>query len=67
MKLFDIRLAWVQGHYKLPHYTVHPLDFNFLADISGNDPSKWTVGQIWYANQLFQNFDELIDGYNNSR
>ncbi|BFZ22710.1 hypothetical protein BsWGS_25749 [Bradybaena similaris] len=61
------RVAWVQAHYNLPHYTVHPLDFNFLVDASGNDPSKWTVGQIWYANQLFQNFDELIDGYNNNR
>ncbi|XP_012937905.1 putative amine oxidase [copper-containing] [Aplysia californica] len=57
------RKAWFWFAYDVEFYTLHPLDFQFLVDMSLRDPRNWSVERVFYANQLFSTLDELLDKY----
>ncbi|CAL1533785.1 unnamed protein product [Lymnaea stagnalis] len=57
------RKSWFWFAYDLEFYTLHPLDFQFLVDTTDSDPRRWEIQKIFYANQLFQSIDELLEKY----
>lgn len=57
------RKSWFWFAYDLEFYTLHPLDFQFLVDTTDSDPGQWEIQKIFYANQLFQSIDELLEKY----
>ena len=46
------RMVWIWFNAKSP-YKLHPLDFQFEADISSENPSEWTIGRVWFEDKLF--------------
>lgn len=58
------RKSWFWFAYDVEFYTLHPLDFQFLVDMSAVDPSQWQVQRVFYANSLFKSLDDLVDLYN---
>lgn len=58
------RKSWVWFAYDIEFYTLHPLDFEFLVDMTDVDPAEWQVQKIFYANQFFDSLDELMLKYN---
>ncbi|KAK6188975.1 hypothetical protein SNE40_005040 [Patella caerulea] len=57
------RKAWFWFAYDLEFYTLHPLDFQFLVDMTDINPSNWQVQSVWYCSTLFDSLDELLEKY----
>ncbi|ESP03629.1 hypothetical protein LOTGIDRAFT_137098, partial [Lottia gigantea] len=57
------RKAWFWFAYDLEFYTLHPLDFQFLVDMSDIHPGKWKVQNVWYASKLYPSLDDLLEKY----
>ena len=57
------RLVWLWVTYDLEFISLHPLDLNILVNLSGNDPTKFSIDKIWYAGQLFESLTEFVDRY----
>lgn len=58
------RLNWLNAIYDLPFATMHLLDFGVLLESSSPNPADWSIVKIWYANRIFETFDDLIQTYN---
>lgn len=59
----DKRQIWMWFAYAVDYYPLHPVDFQFLVDISSHDINKWLITQVWYANKLFPDIDEFVKMY----
>ncbi|KAJ8303963.1 hypothetical protein KUTeg_017546 [Tegillarca granosa] len=57
------RKAWFWFAYDVEFYTLHPLDFQFLVDMTSSNPVEWEIQNVWYAKQLFQSLPEFLDQY----
>lgn len=57
------RKSWFWFAHDIEFYTIHPLDFQFLVDMTEVDPTKWDVQRVFYANTLFDSLDDLILKY----
>ncbi|CAG5126198.1 unnamed protein product [Candidula unifasciata] len=57
------RKSWFWFAYDVEFYTLHPLDFQFLVDMSAVDPAHWEVQRVFYANKLFKSLEEFLDMY----
>lgn len=44
-------------------WSLHPLDFLVLMDITSNDFSKYTIDKIYYGEQMFTSIDDLKRAY----
>lgn len=60
------REVWIWFNYKTL-YKLHPLDFQFEADITSVDPSNWTLGRIWFEGNLYDNTSTFMDYYLHGR
>ncbi|KAH9505400.1 hypothetical protein Btru_057176 [Bulinus truncatus] len=61
------RKKWLFGMYNLPYFSLHPVDFGVLYNLEGADPSQWSVEKVWYAGNIYDSVDELVEGYNSGR
>ena len=57
------RKTWFWFAYDVEFYTLHPLDFQFLVDMTKRDPQEWSVDRVFYANRIYNSLDELLDLY----
>ncbi|CAC5426360.1 AOC1 [Mytilus coruscus] len=57
------RKAWFWFAYDVEFFTLHPVDFQFLVDMTSSQSSDWSIEQIWYANKLFPSLDNFLDEY----
>lgn len=57
------RKAWFWFAYDVEFFTLHPVDFQFLVDMTSAHPSNWTIEKIWYANQMFPSLHNFLDEY----
>lgn len=57
------RVVWLWVSYDVEFVSLHPVDLNILVNITGNDPSKFSINKIWYAGQLFESLTEFVDRY----
>ncbi|KAH9505399.1 hypothetical protein Btru_057175 [Bulinus truncatus] len=61
------RKKWLFGMYNLPYFTLHPVDFGVLYNLEGADPSQWSVEKVWYAGNIYDSVEKLVEGYNSGR
>ena len=59
----DSRAAWFWLAYDREFFTLHPLDLQFLVNTTSTDSSQWAVEKVFYADQYFDGFDELVRRY----
>ena len=57
------RKAWFWFTYDVEFFTLHPVDFQFLVDMTDADPRKWLIQDVWYANQIFGSLSEFLSNY----
>lgn len=57
------RMIWFWVAYNAEFISLHPVDLNILVNLTGNDPSKYSVDKIWYNGQLFHSITEFVDRY----
>lgn len=57
------RKGWFWFAYDVEFFTLHPVDFQFLVDMTSSVPSNWSIEQIWYANKLFPSLDNFLQEY----
>ncbi|XP_046373262.1 putative amine oxidase [copper-containing] isoform X1 [Haliotis rufescens] len=57
------RRLWINAMYMVEFSTLHALGFQFLLTMVGLDSSKWYIEKVWYADKLYDSFDDLIDKY----
>ena len=57
------RQGWFWFTYDIEYPSLYPLDFMYLVDTTSVDPREWTIGKVWYANQMFDNMSIFIDMY----
>lgn len=57
------RKAWFWFAYDIEFYTLHPLDFQYMVDMTSANPDDWEIENIWYAKQMFDNLDQFLDEY----
>ncbi|XP_076443736.1 putative amine oxidase [copper-containing] isoform X2 [Babylonia areolata] len=59
------RKVWFMANYHVEYYTLHTLDFGFLMNLEGSDPTQWSVEQVWYSGTMYSSLDDLADKYAN--
>ena len=57
------RKSWFWFAHNVEFYTLHPLDFQFLVDMTSSDPKQWRILDVWYANQLFESLSVFLKAY----
>ncbi|KAK3097716.1 hypothetical protein FSP39_012427 [Pinctada imbricata] len=57
------RKAWFWFAYDVEFFTLHPLDFQFLVDMTDANPRNWKIEDIWYSNQLFPSMKDFLSNY----
>jgi diamine oxidase len=57
------RAAWFWLAHDREFFILHPLDLQFLVNTTDTDASRWTVMKVYYADQFFSNFEELMTKY----
>ncbi|XP_076465494.1 putative amine oxidase [copper-containing] [Babylonia areolata] len=60
----DNRAAWFWLAYDVEFFTLHPLDLQFLVNTTSTNSLDWTVEKVYYADQYFDNFEDLARRYN---
>ncbi|KAL5004821.1 hypothetical protein ScPMuIL_018277 [Solemya velum] len=60
------RKAWFWFAHDVEFYTLHPLDFQFLVDMTSSHPESWTVENIWYSKQIFPNINVFLEQYDSN-
>ncbi|XP_071106934.1 putative amine oxidase [copper-containing] [Haliotis cracherodii] len=61
------RKAWFWLAYDKEFFTLLPLDFQFLVDMTDVHPNNWTIQQVWYANTLFPSLEDLLQKYEHNQ
>ncbi|XP_029646561.1 putative amine oxidase [copper-containing] [Octopus sinensis] len=59
------RLKWIMLSYQMEYSSLYPLDMNILLDLTGNNPTDFSIKAIWYEGQLFKTITEFVDRYQN--
>ncbi|XP_045216913.2 putative amine oxidase [copper-containing] [Mercenaria mercenaria] len=44
-------------------WSLHPLDFLVLMDLTSNEVEKYTIDKIYYGNQMFKSLENLLRSY----
>ena len=57
------RKSWFWFTYDLEFFTLNPLDFQVLVDMTDTDPQKWQLQKVWYASRLYESLPELMRLY----
>lgn len=60
------RKAWFWFAHDVEFYTLHPLDFQFLVDMTSSHPESWTIENIWYSKQIFPSIDIFLQQYDSN-
>ncbi|PPQ65732.1 hypothetical protein CVT24_011765 [Panaeolus cyanescens] len=61
----SFRRLWMTWRRNTAGSFIHPLNFYHYIDISGTDPSKWSILKIVYHDQVFSSNEEFLEAYNN--
>ncbi|KAJ8303844.1 hypothetical protein KUTeg_017427, partial [Tegillarca granosa] len=59
------RKMWISLYYDLEYFTFYPVDFQLLVNIDDVDSTKWKIEKVWYANRLYESYEEFRFLYNN--
>ncbi|KAJ8304308.1 hypothetical protein KUTeg_017891 [Tegillarca granosa] len=59
----DARRMWYWAHQKVDYYVLNPVNFFLLFNLDGNDPSKYRIEKVVYAQQTFDSPEELVNAF----
>ncbi|XP_045216912.2 putative amine oxidase [copper-containing] [Mercenaria mercenaria] len=57
------RKIWFWLAPVVEYWSLHPIDFSILMDLTSNKVEEFTIDKIYYGNQMFNTVDELLRAY----
>ena len=57
------RRFWLWLYHVVEYWSLHPLDFLVLADVTGNTVDQYEIVKVIYAGEHFENLRELMMAY----
>ena len=57
------RRYWLWLYQVVEYFSLHPLDFLVLTDVTGNTPDQYHIVKIIYAGDSFNSLQELMTAY----
>ena len=61
------RKMWFWLSPAVEFWSLNPLDFRVLVDMTSTDPSEFRIDTIYHANRPFTSVDQLVRDYNDNR
>ncbi|KDQ64574.1 hypothetical protein JAAARDRAFT_28216 [Jaapia argillacea MUCL 33604] len=61
----SFRRLWVSWRRNIPGPWLHPINFFHYVDVSGTDPSQWSLLKIVYNHQVFPSVESFMDAFHN--
>ena len=58
------RRYWLWLYQVVEYFSLHPLDFLVLTDVTGNTVDQYEIVKVIYAGETFDNLRELMMAYN---